>query len=84
MRLSFSFCLNSKLIKIEIDEKLQADVEDKGEKRGRRADETVEPDADTMELLTLIEKYPAVVLTLLVRTGDLNQWFGFKMLATVK
>lgn len=60
--------MNSQLIQIKIDEKVQADIEEKGEKRGSCADEREEPDADTMEVLTLIEKYPAVILTLLVRT----------------
>lgn len=71
----FSFPLNSQ-IKTKIDEKVQADIQEKGEKRGSCADERQdqEPDAETMELLTLIEKYPAVILTLLVRTRDPRAW----------
>lgn len=33
------------------------------------------PNAETTELLTLIEKYPAIVLTLLVRTRDTLKTF---------
>nr|XP_046270421.1 meiosis inhibitor protein 1-like isoform X4 [Scatophagus argus] len=46
---------------------VQADIQEKGEKRGSSADEKQEhkPDTETVELLTLLEKYPAVILTLL-------------------
>ncbi|XP_040918945.1 meiosis inhibitor protein 1-like [Toxotes jaculatrix] len=56
-----------------------ADVREEGEKRESRADERQdqEPDTETTELLTLIEKYPAVILTLLdmlcTREGPLAQ-----------
>ncbi|XP_045889772.1 meiosis inhibitor protein 1 [Micropterus dolomieu] len=48
-------------------EQTMADIQEKGEERESRADEMhdQEPDTETMELLTLIEKYPAVILTLL-------------------
>ncbi|KAM9346022.1 meiosis inhibitor protein 1 [Symphorus nematophorus] len=44
-----------------------ADIQEKGEKRESHADERhdKEPDTETMELLNLIEMYPAVILTLL-------------------
>ncbi|XP_071330454.1 meiosis inhibitor protein 1 isoform X3 [Trachinotus anak] len=43
------------------------DAQEKGEKRDSCADDRQdeEPDTETVELLTLIEKYPAVILTLL-------------------
>lgn len=65
---------------------VQADIQENGEKKESRADERQdqEPDTETMELLTLIEKYPAVILTLLVRTTHPKQEFGFKKLATLK
>ncbi|XP_030262577.1 meiosis inhibitor protein 1 isoform X2 [Sparus aurata] len=46
---------------------VQEDIQEKGENRESCADERQdqEPDTETMELLTLIEKYPAVILTLL-------------------
>lgn len=92
MSLFFKFPLNSQ-IKIRIYEKLygfhswvQADIQEKGEERESRADEMhdQEPDTETMELLTLIEKYPAVILTLLVRTRDPKQELGYKKLPTIK
>ncbi len=80
-------------IEIRTDEKVagfhswvQADIgEEKGEERENRADERQHqaPDTETVELLTLIDKYPAVILTLLVRTTDAKQELGFK-LATLK
>lgn len=69
-------------IEIRTDEKVagfhswvQADIQEEGEERESLADERQdqEPDTETMELLTLIEKYPAVILTLLVRTTDTKQ-----------
>ncbi|XP_041813621.1 meiosis inhibitor protein 1 [Chelmon rostratus] len=45
-------------------EQTMADVQEKTERRGSRADDQ-EPDTETTELLALIEKYPAVILTLL-------------------
>ncbi|KAM8724342.1 meiosis inhibitor protein 1 [Acanthopagrus schlegelii] len=46
---------------------VQEDIQEKGDKRESCADERQdqEPDTETMELLTLMEKYPAVILTLL-------------------
>lgn len=61
---------------------MQADRREKRERRGGHTDDQ-EPDSETTELLTLIEKYPAVILTLLVRTRDPNQELGFKKLATL-
>lgn len=62
--------------KIRVDEKVvgshswvQADVQEKTERRGSRADDQ-EPDTETTELLAVIEKYPAVILTLLVRVNQ--------------
>ncbi|XP_044036642.1 meiosis inhibitor protein 1 isoform X7 [Siniperca chuatsi] len=48
-------------------EQAMADIQEKGGERESHADERQdqEPDTETMELLTLIEKYPAVILTLL-------------------
>ncbi|XP_008298634.1 meiosis inhibitor protein 1 [Stegastes partitus] len=48
-------------------EQITADVQRKGEKRESHANEAQdqEPDLETMELLTLIDKHPAVILTLL-------------------
>ncbi|XP_031176654.1 meiosis inhibitor protein 1 isoform X6 [Sander lucioperca] len=45
-------------------EKTIADIQEKGEKTESRADDR-EPDTETMELLSVIEKYPAAILTLL-------------------
>ncbi|XP_040011897.1 meiosis inhibitor protein 1-like isoform X2 [Xiphias gladius] len=44
-----------------------ADIQEKGEKIKSHADERQDkvPDTETMELVTLIEKYPAVIVTLL-------------------
>ncbi|XP_047428525.1 meiosis inhibitor protein 1 isoform X2 [Mugil cephalus] len=51
-----------------------ADIQEKGEIKGTHADESQdqEPDSETTALLTLMEKYPAVTLTLLdmMHTGD--------------
>lgn len=60
---------------------VQADMQDKAEKREGGEDERQdqEPDTDTKELLTLIEKHPAVILTLLVRTKDPKQELGLKL-----
>lgn len=51
---------------------VQADVQEKGEKKESRAERRTdqEPDTETKELLILIEKYPAVIQTLLVRNKD--------------
>lgn len=51
---------------------VQEDIQEKGDKRESCADERQdqEPDTETMELLTLMEKYPAVILTLLVSNRD--------------
>lgn len=47
---------------------MHADTQERGEeKRGSDADQNQERD---LELLTVIEKHPAVILTLLVRTRD--------------
>lgn len=56
-----------------------------GEKKESCAEERHEqkPNAEIMELLTLLEKYPAVMLTLLVRNGDPNQELGFKNLCCI-
>ncbi|XP_034749095.1 meiosis inhibitor protein 1 isoform X2 [Etheostoma cragini] len=45
-------------------EKTIPGIQEKGEKRESRADDQ-EPDTETMELLSVIEKYPAATLTLL-------------------
>nr|XP_020513548.1 meiosis inhibitor protein 1 [Labrus bergylta] len=46
---------------------MMAGVQEKGEKTDSQTDERPDPemDRDTVELLTLVEKYPAVILTLL-------------------
>ncbi|KAM6966575.1 meiosis inhibitor protein 1 [Tautogolabrus adspersus] len=45
---------------------MMAGVQEKGEKRDSQTDERQDPETtDTVELLTLVEKYPAVILTLL-------------------
>lgn len=64
-----SFPLNLKII---VGKVLAATQERGEERRGSDADQNQGPerDAETMELLSLIEKHPAVVLTLLVRTRD--------------
>lgn len=46
-------------------EQIVAEIQEKGERRGSRADEMQDQEPETMELLTLIDKYPAVILTLL-------------------
>lgn len=56
---------------------VQADIQEKkGSCAVERQDQ--ETDNETMELLTLIEKYPRVILTLLVRTRDPNKELELK------
>jgi len=49
---------------------VHAAIQEKGESNADERQEQ-EPDKETMELLTLTEKYPAVILSLLVRVFKL-------------
>lgn len=50
---------------------IQADTQEEKESRAdERSDQKT--DTETMELLSVMEKYPAVILTLLVRARDLE------------
>ncbi len=53
---------------------MQADAQEGGQTQDQ------ELDTETMELLPLMEKYPAVIEILLVRTRQPSQKLGFKKL----
>lgn len=48
---------------------LQADLQENAEKGESQTEEkpNQEPDTETIELMTVLEKYPEVILTLMVR-----------------